>query len=102
MLVRVCGSAELQDAQMRPVSIHGEEIALFRIDGQVHAIGNVCTHGYALLTDGYFDGKCVECPLHQGLFDVTTGEAVDGPAQDPVRTFTAREQDGAIFIDLEA
>jgi len=59
-----------------------------------------CTHAGANLCDGYFDGKHIECPLHQGLFDARSGAAIAAPV---VRNLTMiecriRDQTLQIFI----
>ena len=49
-----------------------------------------CTHGAANLCDGYFDGRNIECPLHQGLFSVKDGEPKAAPARIPLKIFKTR------------
>ena len=44
-------------------------VALVRSGGEWHALHNICTHQFALLSDGYVEDGCIECPLHQGRFD---------------------------------
>ncbi len=57
-----------------------------------------CSHGGANLCDGYFDGHLIECPLHQGAFDVRTGQPVSSPATRPIKTFPARRHGGFVQI----
>jgi nitrite reductase/ring-hydroxylating ferredoxin subunit len=77
------------------VGRRGQSIALYWIEGGVYATSNVCTHADARLSDGHLDGHCIECPAHQALFDVRSGEAVAGPADVPLKTFACRLEDGA-------
>ena len=98
MWVKLLDSGGLADGEMAPAQ-HGDvAVALFRIDGEVFATSNVCTHQYALMTDGYFDGTCIECPLHQALFDVKTGAALEGPVKEGLRSFPAEERDDGIYV----
>jgi len=62
--------------------VHHHQMVLAVYDGIEHiSVSSArCTHAGANLCDGYFDGKTIECPLHQGLFDVVTGEARAAPA----------------------
>ncbi len=78
----------------------GLKIALFKVDGEYFATGNVCTHAYALLSDGLQDGCEIECPLHNARFDVRTGEARSSPAEVPVPTYPVRVAGDAIEILL--
>ena len=56
------------------VAVGGREIALYSVDGDVFATDNICTHGHARLCEGFLEGHEIECPLHQGKFDVRTGQ----------------------------
>jgi len=59
-----------------------------------------CTHAGANLCDGYFDGKHIECPLHQGLFDACTGLAKAAPATQALKMYESRVHNGHIQIKL--
>ena len=76
----VAKAGELAPGQMKRVFVEGIDIALCNLGGEYHAIDNICTHAYACLTDGYFEGAVLECPLHGGRFDVRTGAALGGTA----------------------
>jgi len=54
---------------------------------------------FARLSEGFLDGDCIECPVHQALFNVKTGEAVAPPAYQPVKTFPCRIEGDDILID---
>jgi len=68
----------------------GKEIAIFLVDGTVFATANRCTHGDARLCDGWVEGHEIECPLHQGRFDVRSGAATAAPAEVALATWPAR------------
>jgi naphthalene 1,2-dioxygenase system ferredoxin subunit len=68
----------------------GKEIAIYLVDGTVFATANRCTHGDARLCDGWVEGHEIECPLHQGRFDVRSGAATGAPAEVPLATYPAR------------
>ena len=61
----------------------------------------LCTHAGANLCDGYFNGRHIECPLHQGLFDATTGQAKAAPALRALRMYDCRLHEGMVQIRLE-
>ena len=66
-------------------------VAIVRSDeGDVYAIGDVCTHGEVSLSEGDVEGCEIECWAHGGRFDVRTGEATELPAIQPVPAFPVR------------
>jgi len=82
------------------VSAVGEQIALYLVEGSIYATQNVCTHQFALLTEGYLEGGCIECPLHQGKFDVRTGAALCAPATAPLKTYRVHVEGDDVMVDL--
>jgi nitrite reductase/ring-hydroxylating ferredoxin subunit len=83
---------------MYPFEIGSRRVVIYRVEGAIYATDNVCSHAFALLTDGWLEDGLVECPLHGAQFDVRTGEAVRGPADCPVATFQTRVRDGMIEV----
>jgi nitrite reductase/ring-hydroxylating ferredoxin subunit len=99
--VRVAAAKQVGKGDMLAAEAGGKKIALFHLeDGSWHAIENVCTHAYALLTDGWLDGDCIECPLHAGRFDVRTGQALSAPVEVDVATFRVRVDGADVFLAL--
>lgn len=87
--------------EMEAVEINGHKLAVFHLeDGSVHVTRNVCTHEFALLSEGWFEGCEVECPLHAGRFDVRTGKALCSPLKEDLKTFAAKIEDGVVFANL--
>jgi naphthalene 1,2-dioxygenase ferredoxin component len=83
------------------VNASGREIAIYSVDGEVYATDNICTHGHARLCDGFLDGHEIECPLHQGKFDVRSGKAMCAPLTEDIRTFPVRIEEGEVYIQLQ-
>ena len=79
----------------------GQKIAIYHLeDGRVFATANVCTHEFALLSDGWLEGCEVECPLHSGRFDVTTGRALCEPLKRDIQRYDVDVRDDGIFIAM--
>ncbi len=96
----VTKAGDVREGEILGLSIGSENIALYRIDGQIYATANICTHAMALLSDGYLDGDCVECPIHQALFHVPTGAARTAPATEPLKTYRTKVEAGNVFVEV--
>src|ERR1700722_20354556 len=81
------------------VEIEGIPVALYQIDGQVYATHGICTHALAFLADGFVEGGKIECPLHQGVFDIRSGKALCSPLTRDIRTFAVRVEGDDVFVD---
>ncbi|HYF57327.1 MAG TPA: non-heme iron oxygenase ferredoxin subunit [Burkholderiaceae bacterium] len=77
-------------------------IAIYRVDGEFFATEDRCTHGEARLSEGFVIDHCIECPLHQGQFDIRTGAALCEPVTEPIRVYPVRVADGVVEVDLSA
>lgn len=91
---------DIANGGMIAVEIAGVKIAVYRVDSELFATDNICSHAYAMLTDGWLDGDEIECPLHGGRFNVRTGKAMTSPVECDIRTFSVREADGIIQVLL--
>lgn len=76
-------------------------IALFRIEDEVYAIGDRCSHAEASLSEGSLFNGCIECPRHGSEFDLATGDPTSLPATKPVPVYETRVEDGVLSINLE-
>lgn len=82
------------------VDLGRRRLAVYDTPSGVYASLALCNHGGADLCDGYFDGHIIECPLHQGAFDVRTGAVAGAPATRPMRTFETRVLDGMVQVKI--
>lgn len=96
----VAKADDVQEGKVLAVSAANKMIALYRIDGTFYATSDVCTHAFALLSDGYLDGDCIECPIHQALFHVPTGEVRAEPATEPLQTFPVKVDGETLMVEI--
>ncbi len=80
--------------------IGDQQICVVRLADGIFAINDVCTHEYALLSDGYFEDGKLECPLHQACFEVRTGRALNEPADVDVATYPTKVEGGVVFVEV--
>lgn len=99
----VCSASELGPGDRRIVEVEGRSIGVFNLDGEFHAVTNVCPHQRAPLCEGTLsgttradgvkdvewerDGEILVCPWHGWEFDVTSGESVFNPHRWHVTTY---------------
>lgn len=93
--------ADVPEGDVIGVQVAGKEIALYEVEGEVFATDNVCTHGHARLSDGFLEGHDIECPLHQGRFDVCTGQALCAPLTENIKTYTVRIENMRVMLKLD-
>jgi nitrite reductase/ring-hydroxylating ferredoxin subunit len=96
----VAKTSEIGDGEMKAVTAGTKTIAIYNLGGTYHATEAYCTHGHALLTEGYIDGAIVECPMHGGTFDIASGKPVGAPCTTPLATYPVRVEGGTISIGL--
>jgi naphthalene 1,2-dioxygenase system ferredoxin subunit len=87
-----------RDHDVAAATVAGRELAIYRIGGEAFATDLQCTHGQARLCEGFFlDGE-IECPLHQGRFDVRSGKALCEPLTEDLRCHPLELRDGRVWV----
>jgi ethylbenzene dioxygenase ferredoxin subunit len=99
MRVALCHSNEVTEDEPKRCERGGETYAVFVVEGRYFVLNDTCSHGPGSLSDGFVEGCEVECPFHQGRFDIRTGRPTAPPCTEPVRSWTAHIVDGRIEID---
>jgi len=80
--------------------VAGRDLALYNAGGEIFATDNVCTHGHARLCEGFLDGHEIECPLHQGKFDVRTGQPTCAPVTEAIKSYPVKIEGGRVFLSI--
>ncbi|MDP9602645.1 non-heme iron oxygenase ferredoxin subunit [Variovorax gossypii] len=80
--------------------VEGRDLALYNVDGSIYATDNICTHGHARLCEGFLEGHEIECPLHQGRFDVRNGASTCAPVTEAIRSYPVKIEGGRVFLSL--
>lgn len=96
--LRIASLADLTDGESTAIAVGDLELAVYRIADQVYASDIFCTHGGGRLCDGFLDGYAIECPLHQGAFDVRDGTPVRLPAEEPLTTYPIEIEAGEVYV----
>ncbi len=97
---RVGALDEIDEDEPMSVRIGDHTIGVFRIDGSLYAIEDICPHAFALLSQGFVDGEEVECPLHEAVFHIPTGRCLKAPADRDVKTYPVKVEGDEILVNV--
>jgi naphthalene 1,2-dioxygenase system ferredoxin subunit len=92
---------EVPEDDVIGVIIGDRDIALYNAGGEIFATDNICTHGHARLCEGFLEGHEIECPLHQGKFDIRTGAPTCAPVTEAIRSYPIKIESGRVFLALD-
>ena len=94
-------ASDLPPDDVTSLAVGGRDVAIYTVGDEVYASDNPCTHGNARLCDGFLDGHEIECPLHQGKFDVRDGKPRCDPVTEAIRIYPAKVEGGRVFLMLD-
>jgi sulfoxide reductase heme-binding subunit YedZ len=95
--VDACAVADIPENRARIVRLSGERVAIFKYDGKISAVSNVCQHQNGPLGEGKIVFGCITCPWHGYQYQPDTG-ASPPPFMEKVPTFNVRVKDGRVFV----
>ena len=97
--VTVGTADEIGEGAAKAYQVGDQLVGIARVKGELLAFSDICTHRQCNLTSGgEIDGTTIECECHGSVFDMKTGEVVEGPATEPIATFEVREDGGEIQV----
>lgn len=92
---------QINPSDVTPFVVNQIDIAIYDVNGEYFASDNKCTHGAARLSDGFLEGNQIECPLHQGRFDVCHGKALCAPLTTDLRIYPLKVEGNVLLIALD-
>jgi nitrite reductase/ring-hydroxylating ferredoxin subunit/DMSO/TMAO reductase YedYZ heme-binding membrane subunit len=95
--VDACAIADIPENRARIVCLSGERVAIFKYDGKISAVSNVCQHQNGPLGEGKIVFGCITCPWHGYQYQPDTG-ASPPPFVEKVPTFNVRVKNGRVFV----
>jgi 3-phenylpropionate/trans-cinnamate dioxygenase ferredoxin component len=81
------------------VEVEGTPVVLVKVEDEVLAVHDVCTHALESLSGGWVDEDRIECPRHGAAFSLRSGEVLTPPATLPLPTFAVEVRDGRVLVD---
>ena len=98
-LVDVAGIDDLAPGEPLLVQVDQTPVCLVRLDDEVLAVHDVCTHALESLSGGWVDDDRIECPRHGAQFSLRTGDVLTPPATQTLPTFAVELRDGRVLVD---
>jgi 3-phenylpropionate/trans-cinnamate dioxygenase ferredoxin subunit len=98
--VAVAGVDDIEEEDVIEVTVGERVLAVYRTTDGYFATDGICTHARAHLADGLVIGNIIECPKHQGRFDLRDGSPKGPPASVALRTYPVMVTDGRVHVDL--
>lgn len=96
--VEACGVEEIPEKRACIRTISGERVAIFKYDGKISAVSNVCQHQNGPLGEGRIIDGCITCPWHGFQYQPENG-ASPPPFTEKVPTFNVKIHEGKVFVN---
>lgn len=98
--VKVANVADVSEGDIKKVEVGGEPVALYKVNGEIYATSNICTHEQCELDENHtMHGDVVECTCHGSQFNVKTGANVLPPAAEPLKTYRVSVEGDEVFVE---
>ena len=98
--VRACAVDDVEEEDVLGFDHDGKEYCVYNTSDGFFASDGICTHEDAYLEQGIVIDCVIECPLHQGRFDVRSGKALSAPVCVDLKTWPVKVEDGSVFVNL--
>jgi 3-phenylpropionate/trans-cinnamate dioxygenase ferredoxin subunit len=96
--VRVASLEAIAEEDVMRFDHGGRSYAIYRVGGRVYATDGLCTHEQVHLCDGLVMDHVIECPKHNGRFDIRNGRALGAPVCIDLKTYAAKVEGGEIYL----
>ena len=102
-MIEIADYNEIGEGEAMHVEFDGEEIAVVKIDGEIYAVNDICSHEHYHLSEGEVDRDrmTIECPKHGSTFDLRTGQALSLPAVLAVKTYEVKVEGESVMLAAE-
>jgi 3-phenylpropionate/trans-cinnamate dioxygenase ferredoxin component len=94
--------SSLDDEEVTRFDHDGHSLAIYRIGEKAYATDDFCTHEKARLSEGLLLDCVIECPKHNGRFDIRDGRALSAPARIDLQTYEVKIDEGIVYVQLGA
>lgn len=99
--IDLIGTDEIADGEMKMVVVDGtDQVLVINQSGDFTAVQGVCSHEYFELDKGFLTNGTLTCALHMSRFDLSSGEPIDPPADEPLAVYSVVIETGRVVIEV--
>jgi len=98
--VHACACNDIDEEDLIRWDHGGRSYAIYRAIDGYYCTDGMCTHEATHLEEGLLTGHVIECPLHQGRFDIRSGKVVSPPPRANLKTYPVKTEDGQVYVNL--
>ena len=99
--IDLLGLDEVPPGTMKMAVVDGtDQVLVVNSGGAFYAMQGICTHEYFELDKGFLTAGTLTCALHLSRFDLSSGEPIDPPAEEPLELYPVVVEDGRIAIEV--
>ena len=100
MIVPLCSKEDFTENSMLEIVHDGHSYLVAKVEDEFFVVDNMCSHEDSELILGCLKDKTIKCSLHGSYFDLETGEALNEPANEPIKAYKTHMKDNNICIEL--
>ncbi|MBN3563790.1 non-heme iron oxygenase ferredoxin subunit [Aliamphritea spongicola] len=98
--VLACATDDIDEEDLIRFDHEDKTYAIYNTDNGFFATAGYCTHEVQHLEDGLVIGNVIECPLHQGRFEISSGKALSAPVCEDLVTYPVKVEGDQIYIQI--
>lgn len=99
--IRACASVDIDEEELIRFDYEDKSFCIYHTASGFYASDGYCTHERQHLEWGFVVDEVIECPLHQGRFDIRSGKALSAPVCVDLKTYPVKIEDGDVFINVD-
>jgi len=99
--LKVCDISEIEEDRAKIFTVENERVAIFKYEGKLSAIHNVCKHQGGPLGEGKIIDGCITCPWHGYQYLPSNGQSPP-PFTEKVATYELRLEGKTVYINPKA
>ena len=100
MCIRDRSTDSIEEEDLIRFDHQDKTFCVYRLTDGFYATDGICTHEEVHLEDGLVIDDEIECPMHQGIFNIKSGEALSPPACEDLKTYPVKVDNDKIFIKI--